>query len=506
MSRSPITLDRPTGTAGSVWRRYQASIALAIIVTCQLMLVLDGTVVNIALLKIENALHFSATTLSWVLNAYMLAFGELLLLGGRAGDILGRRRVFMAGITLFTAASLLGGIAMSAAWLVAARAAQGVGAALAAPSALAFIATTFPEGPQRNRALALYSAVASAGGSLGLLLGGMLTSWTSWRWVLFINVPIGVAVVLLAPRFIEEHERRRGQLDLAGALTSTLGMTALVYGFIRASSTGWSDGMALGMFAIAIVLFALFLVIEARAGQRLMPLRLFANRNRASAYLNMVLFVATLFSVFFFLTQFMQDVLGFSPLITGVAFLPMTLAMFTTVRTIPRLLPRFGPTWIMVVGATLMTAGILWLAQISATSSYAANIFVPTVLLGVGVGCSVLPLNVTILAGVRQAESGAAPGALQTMQQVGGSLGLAILVTVFGTASRDAASHPRAGVSILTQAHAILAHGIASTFSVGMIFALCALVVVLVASSADRGDDDYAEDDAAQVMHMDLTS
>ncbi|MGH2517383.1 MAG: MFS transporter, partial [Ktedonobacterales bacterium] len=418
---------------------------------------------------------------------------------------------------LFTLASLVGGLSTSAVWLVAARAAQGIGAAFAAPSALAFIATTFPEGPQRTRALALYSAVASAGGSLGLLLGGMLTSWVSWRWVLFINVPIGVAVVLLAPRYIQELERRQGQLDLVGALTSTVGMAALVYGFIRVSSSGWTDPMTLGAFAFALVLLALFLSVEARVGQPLMPLRLFANRNRAGAYLNMLLFFATLFGVFFFLTQFLQDVLGFSPLMAGVAFLPMTLAMFSTVRIVPRLLPRFGPKRIMVVGAALITGGIVWLAQISASSSYASGILVPTLLLGVGMGCSILPLNVTILSGVRQAESGAASGALQTMQQVGGSLGLALLVTVFGTASRAAASHPLVGVTAREQAHNILAHGIASAFTVGTVFAIGALVVVLVAirarpssgsaaGSTDRSNAEILKDDDARAVPMDLAS
>lgn len=519
---TPDTVDVPgtsdkSSPSRSLWRRFHPGVALAIIVTCQLMLVLDGTVVNIALPKIEGALHFSATSLSWVLNAYMLTFGGLLLLGGRAGDILGRRRIFMAGILLFTIASLLGGLATSAGWLVMARAAQGIGAAFAAPSALAFIATTFPEGPQRNRALALYSAVASAGGSLGLLLGGMLTSWASWRWVLFINVPIGVAVVLLAPRYIRESERRSGQLDLVGAFTSTAGMAALVYGFIRVSSTGWSDRMTLGAFAIAAVLLSLFVSAEMRVGQPLMPLRLFADRNRSGSYLNMLLFFATMYGVFFFLTQFLQDVLGFSPFMAGVAFLPMTAAMFTTVRTVPRLLPRFGPKRIMVVGAALFACGIIWLTHISATSSYAADIIGPMLLLGVGVGCSVLPLNVVILSGVRQAESGAASGALQTMQQVGGSLGLAILVTVFGTASRAAARHPLAGITAQVQAHTILAHGIASAFTVGTIFAVLALVVALVAirtrpasgqaSGSSRGGDNRADGDGeVSVVPMDLAS
>ena len=490
MSRSSIAMDRPLGAPGTpsnVGRGQHPNIALAVIVTCQLMLVLDGTVVNIALPKIQGALHFSATNLSWVFNAYTLAFGGLLLLGGRAGDILGRRRVFMAGLLLFTLASLLGGFATSAGWLIATRATQGVGAAFAAPSALALITTSFAQGPQRTRALSIYSAVAAAGGSLGLILGGLLTSWASWRWVLFINVPVGLAVLLLAPLFIPEPERQAGRLDFAGALTATVGMAALVYGFIRAASTGWSDRMTVGAVAVAVVVLAVFLTVEVRVRQPIMPLRLFADRNRASAYLNVLLLFATMFGVFFFLTQFLQEVLGFSPLQAGVAFLPMTLPMFASVRTVPRLLPRFGPKPIMVVGATLITGGIAWLTQISPASGYAASIFGPLLLLGVGVGCSVLPLNVVILSRVQRQESGAAAGVLQAMQQVGGSLGLAILVTVFGTASRTAARHPLARASLQaqqTQAHHILAQGIGSAFTVGAIFILCALVVALVAIRA----------------------
>ncbi|HEX5503867.1 MAG TPA: MFS transporter, partial [Thermomicrobiales bacterium] len=484
MSTSLTVMDRPARTPGRGRRGARPGVALAVIVTCQLMLVLDGTVVNIALPQIQEALRFSATGLSWVLNAYLLPFGGLLLLGGRAGDVLGRRRVFGAGILLFTLASLLGGLAPAAGWLVAARAAQGVGAAFAAPSALAFIATTFAEGAARNRALALYSAVAGAGGSLGLLLGGMLTAWASWRWVLFINVPVGAAVVLLAPRVIPEAPRRPGQLDLAGALSSTVGMAALVYGFIRASAHGWGDRPTLGAFAVAVVLLALFLAVEARVGQPLLPLRLFADRTRAGAYLNMLLFFATLFGVFFFLTQFLQDVLGFSPLGAGLAFLPMTLAMFATVRAIPRLLPRVGPKPIVVAGAALIAGGLAWLTRVSPGSGYAADLLGPLLLLGVGVGSTVMPLNVVILAGVRAEDSGAASGALQTMQQVGGALGLALLVTVFGAASRAAAGQPPAGAAVRAQAASVLAHGIGGAFTAGALFAVAALAVAVVAIRA----------------------
>lgn len=465
-------------------RSQRPGVALAVLVTCQLMVVLDATVVNIALPTIQGCLHFSAADLSWVLNAYTLALGGLLWLGGRAGDILGQRRVFMVGVGLFTLASLLGGLATSPLWLLATRAAQGVGAAFAAPSVLALIVSNFEEGPARNRALGIFTAVSSGGASLGLIAGGMLTSWVSWRWVMFINVPIGVAVVLLAPLFVQESPRQTGRFDLAGVLVATVGMTSLVYGFIRAASKGWADDGTLAAFTAAVALLALFLSVESRAAQPIVPLRLFADRNRASAYLNVLLLPATMFGMFFFLTQFMQNVLGYSPLRAGVAFLPLTLMIFTASRTVPRLLPRFGPKPIMVVGAVLITAGMAWLSRISASTGYASGILGPMLLFGLGAGCSFMPLSVIILSGVRRHESGAAAGLLQTMQQAGGSLGMAILVTVYGSATRDAASHPMASAAVQAQARDILAHGVGSAFTVATLFIACALVVAAVAITA----------------------
>lgn len=501
MSIAQTVMSRPVG----VVRREYPGIALAVIVTCQLMLVLDGTVVNIALPKIQGALHFSATGLSWVLNAYTLAFGGLLLLGGRAGDVLGRRRVFVAGIALFTVASLVGGFANSAAWLLITRAGQGVGAALAAPSTLALIATTFAEGPQRNRALGLFSAASGAGASVGLILGGILTAALSWRWVLFINVPIGVAVVLLAPVFIREPQRRPGALDVGGALTATAGMVALVYGFIRAASNGWSDRTTMGAFALALVLLALFLTIELNSRQPILPLHLLANRDRAGAYLNMLLLPATMFGVFFFLTQFLQKADGFGPLQAGLAFLPWTLVMFATVRTVPTLLQRFSARRIMVAGALLITGAMLWLAQISASTGYASGLLGPMLLMGIGVGCSFLPLNVTILSGVAQEESGAASGLLQTMQQVGGTVGLAVLVTIFGAVSRATAANPPAGISQQGQGHSAFAHGIASAFTAGAIVAACILLVALFAIRAKpplKPDGDADSGDAIPIGYV----
>jgi EmrB/QacA subfamily drug resistance transporter len=449
-------------------------VALAVIVTCQMMLILDVTVMNVALPTIRADLHFSATGLSWVLNAYALTFGGLLLLGGRAGDLLGRRRLFVAGVALFTLASLLGGFATSAAWLLAARVLQGVGAAIAGPNALALLTTTFTEARERIRALAIFSAVASGGFAIGLIVGGALTEWGSWRWVLFINVPFGLAVASLAPRVLRADQPTgvatpgARHLDLPGAVTATAGTTALVYGFIRAAGGGWSDPLTIGTVVAAVVLLGGFVWIETRAGRPLMPLRLFAERNRAIGYLNFLVMPAGMLAVFFFLTQFLQEVLRLRPMQTGFAFLPMAIVMFAVVRTLPRLIPRFGPKPIIVVGAVLLLISFGWLTRISAGSTYAGSLLGPMLLLGFAVAFAGSPLNVVIMADVRPEDSGAASGILQTMQQVGGSLGLAIIVNVFGTAVRHGGPPTQA-----------LAHGMAVAFTAAAVFAVAGVTAAL---------------------------
>jgi EmrB/QacA subfamily drug resistance transporter len=464
MSQQTVS-PRGTPIAGGPARHARhPGISLAVIVACQLMVVLDATVVFVALPEIQSSLHFSATGLSWVSNAYSLTFGGLLLLGGRAGDILGRRRVFVTGIAVFTLASLAGGFATSAAWLLAARAVQGGGAALAAPGALALITTNFAEGSERNRALSVFSATSSAGASVGLILGGVLTDWASWRWVLFINVPVGAVVLLLAPMFLAETERHRGRLDVIGAVTSVTGMVALVYAFIRAADAGWSDTTTLLAVAAGVVLLAAFVTVEARAGQPVVPLRLFADRARAGAYFTMLLLAAAMFGMFFFLVQFLQNSLGFSPLKAGLAFLPMTGLLFGVARLAPRLVPRFGARRLMLAGLPFMLAGMLWLTRLTASSGYAGAMLGPLVLFGLGAGIVFLPLTLTILSGVRREDSGAASGLLQTMQQVGGALGMAVLVSVFGTAGR----------------HGGAVHGTAVAFAVAAAFVTVALATAIV--------------------------
>jgi len=481
MSTSSIAQVTTTGRRRTARRPDRRGIALALVLGAQLMIILDLTVVNIALPNIARGLSFSEPSLSWVLNAYTLTFGGLLLLGGRAGDILGRRRVFIAGIALFTAASLAGGLATSAAWLLAARAAQGVGGAFASPAVLALIAASFAEGRERTRALSIYTAVAMGGGSLGLVLGGVITEWVSWRWVLFVNVPIGIAVALTAPLFLPDSQRQPGRFDIVGALTSTLGMTSLVYGFIQAASHGWSDRMALAAFAVAAVLLAVFLVNESRAVQPITPLRLFADRGRAGSYLTRLLLVAGMFGMFYFLTQFVQDVLGFSPLQAGFAFLPMTAALFAVSRLSPRMLARFGARPLMVAGLLPAVAGMTWLSRISPGTDYVSGILGPMLLLGAGMGVAFVPLTMASLAGVRPQDSGAASSMVNVTQQVGGSLGLAILVTAFATATRNAIRHPVAHLTSLAQApQQVVVHGIASAFTLAAGFDILALLIVLL--------------------------
>ncbi|NGO42581.1 MFS transporter [Streptomyces ureilyticus] len=436
MTTSQLTKDQQPGAAR---REGRPGIALTVIAACQLMVVLDATIVNIALPHIQDALKFSTTDLTWVVSAYTLTFGGLLLLGGRAGDILGRRRVFMTGILLFTFASLLGGFAQEPWQLLAARALQGVGGAIASPTSLALITTTFPEGPERNRAFGVFAAVSAGGGAIGLLAGGMLTEWLDWRWVLFVNVPIGLLIAFLTPLYISESERHPGRFDIAGALTSTAGMASLVYGFIRASEEGWRDSLTLGSFGAAAVLLLAFGLIESRAKEPITPLRMFADRNRSGTYVIMLSLAAAMFGMFFFIVLFVQNVLDYTPIEAGLAFLPVTFAIAIGAGLSQRLLPVLGPKPFMVVGSALAVIGLGWQTFISPDSSYAGGVLGPMLVFGFGMGLNFVTLTLTAVSGVAQHEAGAASGLLNVTQQVGGSLGLAILTTVFGTASRDEA-------------------------------------------------------------------
>jgi EmrB/QacA subfamily drug resistance transporter len=454
---------RRTANAGAA----NPAMVLAIILGCYLMVVLDASVVITALPDIRTDLGFSPASLSWVQNIYALAFGGLLLLGARAGDLLGRRQVFVIGITIFTAASMLGGLAQSETWLLAARAIQGVGAAIAAPSTLALLTISFPEGSERTRAIALYSAVASAGASIGLILGGMLTTWISWRWSLFINVPIGVVLVSLAPRYLPETERHTGEFDIGGAATSTLGMSALVYGLVRAAETSWGDSVALLSFALAAVMLAAFVTIEKRVPQPITPLRLFASRERVGAYATRLLMVGAMFGMFFYLTQFLQGAEGYSALKAGLAFLPVTLTIFAMVKVVPKLLGRVGPYPVLIGGLALALIGLVWLSRITAGTDYWTGIALPMLLVGGGMGLAFTPLTQAAMQGVDNHDAGAASGLVNVFQQLGSTIGIGVLVTVFAAASEG------------TGAKALI-EGVPSTIAVSAGLIALALGVALV--------------------------
>ena len=442
---------------------------LTIILASYLMIVLDISIVITALPKIHHALGFSVPELSWVQNAYTLAFGGLLLLGARAGDILGRRRMFVVGLALFTAASLAVGLAQSALWLIGARAVQGVGAAILAPSTLALLSTNFAEGSERTRAVAYYGAVAGVGASVGLVLGGVLTSWLSWRAGFFLNVPIGIAMILAAPRYLAETERRSGQFDVAGAITSSLGMASLVYGIVRSPTAGWSDPLTVAALAAGVMLLALFVLNEWRATQPIMPLRLFASRERSGAYAARILFLGAMMGFWFFITQYLQGVSGYSPLEAGVAFLPMTLVNFAVALAVPRLTQWLGNGRLLAGGLAVTLIGVAWLSRLSADTPYLTGIALPMVLIGSGQGGTLSPLTASGIAGATSQDAGAASGLVNVAHQLGGSLGLGILVTVFAAAGSDTLN-PRD----------LLAHRVGTSLTAGTAMLALALVLVVV--------------------------
>ena len=431
LGTGPAALATASAPApGSGTSSGHLGLALVVISAAQLMVVLDASIVNVALPSIQRALHFGAANLVWVINGYTLTFGGLLLLGGRTGDLFGRRRMFIIGVSIFTAASLLGGLATTEGWLIGARMLQGAGGAIMAPTALSLIASTFPEGSARNRAMGVYAAMSGAGGAIGVLLGGVLTDTLSWRWVLFVNVPIGLALALGAPRAFAETETRAGRLDLPGAVLATSGMSLMVFGLIHAASTSWSDRWTIATLVTGAVLLVGFVTTEARSRHALMPLRLFRDRNRATAYAMMLALATAMFSMFYFLTLFFQEILGFSPLRAGLGYLPFTAAIIVTATVVSRVVGRIGPKIPMMIGTTFGTTGLLWFSLNSASATYWGNILAPMVLLASGMAMNFVPLTLTAVRGVARQEQGIASALLNSGQQIGGSLGLAVLGTV----------------------------------------------------------------------------
>lgn len=439
MEKSTPAQPSRSDTENQSTRRLRPAIILTLVLTCQMMFILDSTVMNVALPKIHGALGFSTVGLSWVINAYTLTYGGLLLLGGRMGDLFGRRRLFIIGVAVFTAASCLGGLSTSSTWLIVARVAQGIGAAAAGPSTLALIITTFTEAGARTRALALFSGVVSSGFAAGLVLGGLLTESMTWRAVLFINVPFGIAVVALAGKFLPAPPRRDTRLDLPGAITATVGTSLLVYAFIRAAGSDWHNAITVVTLVGGLVTLGGFVVIEARAREPLMPLGLFTERSSSVGYITLFLGSMTMMGVFFFLTQFLQEVIRFDALTTGFAFLPIAAMLFVASRLVPRLIAKSGPKLIIAVGLLLMIAGLLWLTRVSTSSTYLTSLLSPMLLYGFGAGMAFTPMNIVIMSTAPPKYAGAASGVLQTMQQLGSTLGLAVLATIFGSAAGGAA-------------------------------------------------------------------
>lgn len=443
-----------------------ANTVLAIIVTSYLMIVVDISIVITGLPRIQASLGFSAAQLSWVTNAYTLAFGGLLLLGARAGDILGRRRMFIAGLALFTLASMAIGMAQSVSGLLIARAIQGVGAAVLAPSTLALLSTHFAEGPARTRALSLYAAAAGVGATLGLVLGGLFADLVSWRAGFFINLPIGLVLMAAARRYIAETPKQPGHFDVGGAFSSTLGMTALVYGLVRAAEAGWKDPLALAALVVGGLMMGAFVAIERQVRQPILPLRLLANRQRVGAYLARMLFLGGAVGFWFFSTQFLQGVLHFRPLAAGIAFLPVTIPNFASAMAVPRLARSFGNGRLLISGLLLGVIGLLWLGQADAQSSYWLSIAPPMILIGLGQGLLLGPLTAAGVAGVAGDDAGAASGLVNVAHQLGGALGLGVLVLVFASvAPTDALGS------------GVLAHRIASVMDVAALLMSLALLV-----------------------------
>ena len=483
-----------TGRLGASPGGHGLGLSLLVIATAQLMLVLDDTIANIALPSIQRELAVPGPTLPWVINAYILAFGGLLLFGGRVGDLFGRRRVFRVGLGLFTLASLLGGLGLNAEMLIGARALQGLGAALTAPNALALIATNFPVGKPRNSAMAVYGAMSALGITIGVLLGGVLTGTLGWRWVFFINIPIGLAV-LTGSRVLAEGERNAGRLDTSGALTGTGAMVALTYGITHAAEHGWGNAVTLGSLGGALVLALLFLSLQARGANPMLPLGLFRDRNRSGSYATMLFVGAGLMGTFYLLALYLQQVLGFTPLWTGLAALPFSAGIILGAGISSELVERLAPRLVAGPGLLLGALGMLWLSALAVNSSYAAHIMPALFLTSFGLGMAAVTMTLTAVHGVAEDRAGVASALVNMAQQIGAALGLAVFTTISisasnqwlpgaatvlqeGLAGQDAGGVVRAGEA--------LTHGYTAAFLAGAGMLLGAAVVVTAAINTRR--------------------
>jgi EmrB/QacA subfamily drug resistance transporter len=451
-------------------------IALALLCVAQFVVVLDASIVNVALPTIGAALGFSQDNLSWVVNAYVLTFGGFLLLGGRMADLLGRRRVFIGGLLLFAAASLAGGLATNDGQLIAARAVQGLGAAILSPAALSIITTTFRDGAERNKALGAWGAVAGSGGAAGVLLGGVLTEYAGWEWVLWVNVPIGIAAAALAPRLIAESRQDSGTraFDFGGAVSVTAGLAILVYALVEAPDAGWGSGQTIGLLAGSLALLAIFVGIERRSNAPLVPFSIFRLRTLTGANVVGLLTGASLFSMFFFISLYMQNVLGYSAIKTGLSYLPLAVTIILAAGFASQLVTKVGFKPILAVGMTLIAGGLLWFGQISPDGGFVADVLGPSLLAAVGLGFAFVPQTIAAVSGVADHEAGLASGLINTTQQIGGALGLAVLSTVAFPQIDDAAAAAGGQPSL-----SALTDGYADAFMVGAGIAILGVIATL---------------------------
>jgi EmrB/QacA subfamily drug resistance transporter len=462
-------------------------LALALLAAAQFVVVLDASIVNVALPSIGRALNFSQDNLSWVVNAYTLFFGGFLLLGGRLADRLGRRRMFIAGMVLFALASLGGGLAQSELWLIIARSVQGLGAALVSPAALSIVTTTFTEGAERNKALGVWGAVAGSGGAAGVLLGGVLTKFAGWEWVLFVNTPIGLAAAFLAPRLLlESRDHRSKHFDVAGAVTVTAGLALLVYSLVDANQAGWGSARTIGLGAVALGLLAAFVAIERRSREPLVPFSIFRLQTLRGSNVVALLIGMSLFSMFFFISLYMQQILGYDALKAGLAYLPLAVSIIISAGVASQMVTRLGFKPTLITGMVLITGALLWFSQVSAGGSYLGDVLFPSLLAAVGLGFAFVSVTIGAVAGTTDENAGLASGLINTSQQVGGALGLAILAAV-----ANASTDNSVGVSRLVA----LNDGFRDAFLVGAFFALAGaiLAAVLIDSRDSRAAVEAAQ-------------
>jgi EmrB/QacA subfamily drug resistance transporter len=448
-------------------------VVLVLICFAQFMVVLDATIVNVALPSIQKDLNLSEGNLQWIVNAYTLVFGGFLLLGGRAGDLLGRKRLFLIGIVIFTGASLLDGLANSEGMLIGARALQGLGAALVSPAALSIIATTFKEGAERAKALGVWAAIAIGGSAIGLVLGGVLTQYFSWPWIFFVNVPVGIATFLFSARLIPESrdEHAEQNYDVAGAVTVTGGLMALVYAIVDAQDAGWGSTKTLGFFTLAAALLVAFVLIELRTKAPLVRLSIFRTRSLLTANIAMFLAMSGMFAMFFFNTLYIQRVLGYGPLEAGVAFLPFSAGIMISAGIASQFAPRLGVRPVAAAGFILSAAGLVLLTQLPVDGSYVTNVLPAIALSSLGMGAVFMPLTLIATTGLEDADQGLASGLFNTSQQIGGALGLAVLSTL---ATSKMPSTGNATSTLLTGFHWAFGAG-----AVVMVVALGVMVALL---------------------------